>query len=175
LLVVRTSRQKLRRRLKWKEMKPSEYLAKHFGIVLPSNIAELWDVDSYVDDSGNIVLRDASSEVVAGYWSSFDKNLAGHLSWYLFNDDPNFHVSACEPGMRCEVSEDSSAHFEFRVYDSTGKALFAGTIVGKAEAEYTEDWEEIWVEFSPEYIVIRPLSRAGSEPWVTTTTATYYM
>jgi hypothetical protein len=160
--VVRTARPKLKRRLKWGEMKPSEYLAKRFGIALPSNIAEFWDGAAYVEDTGTIFFESAEPEIVDGYWEVgrepfFDRELEKYLSWYLFDSNPDFHVSACEPGMVCEISDEDRAYFEFHVYDSTGnRILFGGAVGGSAQVKEVDG--RSYVEFRPEWVVVKPIN-----------------
>jgi hypothetical protein len=156
--VVRTSHQKIRRRDITK-MKPSEYLAKYFGIVLPSKVAEFWDGAAYVEESGVIVFEDPDPEIVGGYWEGgrkpfFDDELEKYLSWYLFDNDPNISIIACKPGTVCEVSDKGRAYFEFEV-GGEGKIHFAGAVGGRAQSK---EGDESYVEFVPSYIVLRPLS-----------------
>jgi hypothetical protein len=161
--VVRTVRQKLKRILKRREVKPSEYLAKHFGIALPSNIAEFWDRAAYVEESGAIFFESAEPEIVEGYWEVgrepfFDRELEKYLSWYLFDNNPNIFIHACEPGTVCVVDDEGRAYLEFEVYErGEGKIHFAGAVGGHSRVKEVDGTS--YVEFVPEYIVLKPLSR----------------
>ena len=144
------------------KMRPSEYLLKYFGIALPSNIAEFWDGAAYVEDTGTIFFESVEPEIVEGYWEVgrepfFDRKLEKYLSWYLFDSNPDFHISACEPGTVCEISGEGRAYFEFGAYESgEGRAHFAGAVGGRAQVKEVDGWS--YVEFVPEYIVLKPLS-----------------
>lgn len=141
---------------------PSQYLAKYFGIVLPSNIADSWDRMAYVEEDGTIVFEEPAQEIVSVYWEFrfepfFDRELKKYLSWFLFDNNPDLHISVCEPGTVCEVTRDNSGFFEFRVYDSTGnRTLFSGAVGGTARGKLVDG--RVYVEFVPSYIVIKPYS-----------------
>jgi hypothetical protein len=147
------------------EIPPSRYLEKYFGIRLPPKVAEFWDRVGYVSEDGTINFENANVEgiAVAGYWELsagkpfFDDELRKFLSWYLFDNDPNFHVYPCIAGMTCKVSDDRG-YFEFTVYDSTGnRVLFKGAVMGLASTK--ERNGRSYVVFIPDYIVIKPVKQ----------------
>jgi hypothetical protein len=147
------------------ELPPSKYLEKYFGIKLPPKVAEFWDRAGYVSEDGLIDFENVNveGEIVAGYWELsagkpfFDDELKKFLSWYLFDNDPDFHIFPCMAGMVCEVSEDRG-YFEFTVYDRTeNNVLFNGAVMGLASAEERNGKD--YVVFTPDYIVIEPVKQ----------------
>ena len=163
----------------FEEEPPSRYLARH-DIILPPDLAEMWDGAAYLEfyehmDKMGIVFENITGAIfAAGYVGigvpreeDFYEDLASEIANFLFGEyKDRFHVYVCPPGNYCSIEEEDEiagegvkgyqGFFDFEIWDVELDApVFIGSIYGSMGKELDKSSEEVsYMTFMPFEMVI---------------------